>query len=90
MPSDDAALEPRNASWLLHALVAGLGGLLGAALFPGVIDGGEGAQRGAGLGFGHNSSPIPISRASRCRRALAQPPPRRDEDRRVTAPGTPQ
>ncbi len=40
MPSDDAALEPRNASWLLHALVAGLGGLLGAALFSGVIDGG--------------------------------------------------
>ena len=40
MPSDDAALEPRSASWLLHALVAGLGGVLAAALFLGVFDGG--------------------------------------------------
>ena len=40
MPSDDAALEPRGASWLPHALVAGLGGVLAAALFLGVFDGG--------------------------------------------------
>ena len=40
MPSDDAALEPRSASWLLHALVAGLGGVLAAVLFLGVFDGG--------------------------------------------------
>jgi hypothetical protein len=40
MPSENAALEPRSASWLLHALVAGLGGVLAAALFLGVFDGG--------------------------------------------------
>ncbi len=40
MPSDDAALEPRSASWLFHALVAGLGGVLAAVLFLGVFDGG--------------------------------------------------
>ena len=40
MPSDDVALEPSSASWLLHALVAGLGGVLAAALFLGVFDGG--------------------------------------------------
>ena len=40
MPSDDAAFEPRSASWPLHALVAGLGGVLAAALFLGVFDGG--------------------------------------------------
>ena len=40
MPSDDAAFEPRSASWLLHALVAGLGGVLAAALFLGVFGGG--------------------------------------------------
>ncbi len=40
MPSDDAALEPSSASWLLHALVAGLGGVLAAALFLGAFDGG--------------------------------------------------
>ncbi len=40
MPSDDAALEPRSASWLLRGLAAGLGGVLAAALFLGVFDGG--------------------------------------------------
>ncbi len=40
MPSDDAALEPRDVSWPLHALVAGLAGVLAAALFLGVFDGG--------------------------------------------------
>jgi hypothetical protein len=40
MPSDDAALEPRSASWPLQALVAGLGGVLAAALFLGTFDGG--------------------------------------------------
>ena len=40
MPSDNAALEPGSASWLLYALVAGLGGVLAAALFLGVFDGG--------------------------------------------------
>ena len=40
MPSDDAALEPPSASWLLQALVAGLGGVLAAALFLGAFDGG--------------------------------------------------
>ncbi len=40
MPSDDAALEPSSASWLLHALAAGLGGVLAAALLLGVFDGG--------------------------------------------------
>ncbi len=40
MPSEYAALGSRSASWLLHALVAGLGGVLAAALFLGVFDGG--------------------------------------------------
>ena len=40
MPSDDAALEPRSAPWLLRALAAGLGGVAAAALFLGVFDGG--------------------------------------------------
>jgi hypothetical protein len=40
MPSDHTAPEPRGASWLLQAFVAGLGGVLAAALFPGMLDGG--------------------------------------------------
>ena len=40
MPSDDAALESSGASWLLHALAAGLGGVLAAVLLLGVFDGG--------------------------------------------------
>ena len=40
VPSDDAALEPSTAWWLFHALVAGLCGVLAAALFMGVFDGG--------------------------------------------------
>ena len=40
MPSDDAALVPRSASWPLQALVAGLAGALAAALFLGAFDGG--------------------------------------------------
>ena len=40
MPSDDAALEPRSAPWLLRALAAGFGGVAAAALFLGVFDGG--------------------------------------------------
>ncbi len=40
MPSNDATLELRSASWLLHALMAGLGGVFAAALFLGVFDGG--------------------------------------------------
>lgn len=40
MPSDDAAFEPSGASWLLHALAAGLGGVLAAALLLGVPGGG--------------------------------------------------
>jgi anti-sigma factor RsiW len=40
MPSDDTALKPRSASWLLQALVAGLGGVLAAVLFPGALGGG--------------------------------------------------
>ena len=40
MPSDDVALEPRGASWPLQALVAGLGGVLAAALVLGTFDGG--------------------------------------------------
>ena len=40
MPSDETALEPRSALWLLYAPVAALGGVLAAALFLGVFDGG--------------------------------------------------
>ena len=40
MPSDDAALKPRSASWLLQALVAGLGGVLATALSLGTFEGG--------------------------------------------------
>ena len=40
MPSNDAALEPSTASRFLHTLVAGLAGVLAAALFLGVFDGG--------------------------------------------------
>jgi hypothetical protein len=40
MLSNDAALEPRSASWLLQALVAALGGVLATTLFLGVFDGG--------------------------------------------------
>ena len=40
MLSNDAALEHGSASRLLHPVVAGLGGLLAAALFLGVFDGG--------------------------------------------------
>ncbi len=40
MPSDDAALKPRSATWLLQALVAGLGGVLATALSLGAFEGG--------------------------------------------------
>ncbi len=40
MSSDDAALQPHSASRLLQSLVAGLAGVLAAALFLGVFDGG--------------------------------------------------
>ena len=40
MLSNDAALEPSSGPRLLNALVAGLGGLLAAALFSGLFDGG--------------------------------------------------
>jgi hypothetical protein len=40
MWSDDAALKPSSASRLLHSSVAGLAGVLAAALFLGVFDGG--------------------------------------------------
>ena len=40
MWSNDAASGHSSASRLLHALLAGLGGLLAAALFLGVFDGG--------------------------------------------------
>ena len=40
MPSDDAALVPRSASWVLQALVAGIGGVLATALFLGTSEGG--------------------------------------------------
>ena len=40
MSSTDAALEPRSAPRFLHTLVAGLAGVLAAALFLGVFDGG--------------------------------------------------
>jgi hypothetical protein len=40
MSSTDAALEPGTASRFLHTLVAGLAGVLAAALFLGVFDGG--------------------------------------------------
>jgi hypothetical protein len=40
MLRNDAALEPSSGQRLLNALVAGLGGLLAAALFSGLFDGG--------------------------------------------------
>jgi len=40
MPSTDVALEPSTARRFLHTLVAGLAGVLAAALFLGVFDGG--------------------------------------------------
>ena len=40
MSSNDAALEPSSTRRFLHTLVAGLGGVLAAALFLGVFDGG--------------------------------------------------
>ena len=40
MSSNDAAFEPSNGPRLLSALVAGLGGLLAAALLSGLFDGG--------------------------------------------------
>jgi hypothetical protein len=40
MPSDDAALVPRSASWVLQALVAGIGGVLATALSLGASEGG--------------------------------------------------
>jgi hypothetical protein len=40
MRGNDAALEQNSASRLLHTLVAGLAGVLAAALFLGVFDGG--------------------------------------------------
>ena len=40
MSSTDAALGPSTASRFLHTLVAGLAGVLAAALFLGVFDGG--------------------------------------------------
>ena len=40
MPSDDAALVPRSASWVLQALVAGIGGVLATALSLGTFEGG--------------------------------------------------
>ena len=40
MPSDHTAPEPRGAPRFLHSLVAGLGGVLAAALFLGAFDGG--------------------------------------------------
>jgi hypothetical protein len=40
MSSNDAALEPRGGPRLLDALVAGLVGVLAAALFAGLFDGG--------------------------------------------------
>ena len=40
MSSDDAALVASSASRFLHTLVAGLAGVLAAALFLGVFDGG--------------------------------------------------
>ncbi len=40
MASNEAAFGHSSLSRLLHALVAGLGGLLAAALFLGVFDGG--------------------------------------------------
>ena len=40
MSSSDAALQPSSAPRLLHSLAAGLAGILAAALFLGVFDGG--------------------------------------------------
>ena len=40
MPSTDTILEPRTAPRVLRALVAGLAGVLAAALLLGVFDGG--------------------------------------------------
>ena len=40
MSSNDAALEPSSVSRLLRSFVAGLAGVLAAALFLGVFDGG--------------------------------------------------
>ncbi len=40
MSSDDAPLKTSGAPWFLRALVAGLAGVLAAALFLGAFDGG--------------------------------------------------